>query len=248
MTLTRFLTTYVYNPILMSQTRRRMRQGRPMLRRSSFALGPFLMLLAAPTLVTMLLSGIWHGAGWQFMLWGLLHGLMLVVNHGWRAFRHAYGLGPEIGKPFRPLGTALTFLSVVLALVFFRSAGVPEALTMFAGLGDLSGLPSFSLGGTLRNLDVILVSLGLAIIFLLPNVLEWIGGFDAPKIDAAGAARHWLPSGLRTRLPLRIAAWKPSALRWRPSLVHGAFVGVLICFTMIRVFSVAPTQFLYFTF
>jgi hypothetical protein len=248
MTLTRFLTTYVYNPILMSQTRRRMRQGKPMLRRSSFSLGPFLMLLVAPTLVTMLLSGLWHGAGWQFLVWGLCHGLMLAINHGWRAFRHAYGIGPEIGKPFRPLGTALTFLSVVLALVFFRSASVSEALTMFAGLGDVSGLSAFSLGGTLRNFDVFLVLLGLGIIFLLPNALQWIGGFEAPKIDASAAVRDWLPSGLRTRLPVRIAAWKPADWKWRPSLWHGAAIGVLVCFTMIRVFSVAPTQFLYFTF
>ena len=253
MTLTRFLTTYVYNPILMAQTRRRMRQGKPMLRRSSFALGPFLMLLVAPTLVTMLLSGLWHGAGWQFLLWGLCHGLMLAVNHGWRAFRHAYGIGPAIGKPFRPLGTVLTFTSVVLALVFFRSASVSEALTMFAGLGDLSGLSSFSLGSSLRTFDVVEVSLGLAIIFLLPNALQWIGGFDAPKIDAARidaarAARGWLPSGIRSRLPVRVVAWRPADWHWQPSLWHGALVGVLVCFAVIRVFSVVPSQFLYFTF
>jgi alginate O-acetyltransferase complex protein AlgI len=37
--------------------------------------------------VTMLLGGLWHGAAWSFVLWGAVHGLMLVVNHGWHYLR-----------------------------------------------------------------------------------------------------------------------------------------------------------------
>jgi D-alanyl-lipoteichoic acid acyltransferase DltB (MBOAT superfamily) len=236
-TLTRFLTAYVYNPILMSLTRKRMRQGKPLLRRSAFALAPFLNLLVIPTCATMLLSGIWHGAGWQFVLWGLFHGVMLVINHAWRAFRFAYDIGPDIGRPFRPLGTALTFLGVVLALVFFRSGGVEQALIMLRSLGGFAGL---SRGMSFRVSDAALVLLGLAIIFLLPNVYKWMGYFETPGIAAPGRNKDLQPS--------RIASWMPTHWRWAPSLVHGAIIGVLVCFALVRVFSVLPTQFLYFTF
>jgi len=240
MTLTRFLTTYVYNPIVMGLTRRRMEQGKRPLRRSSFELGPFVTLLVVPTLLTMLISGIWHGAGWQFVIWGLLHGVMLVVNHAWRAFRHAYRIGPEIGKPFRPLGVALTFLCVVLALVFFKAGSVAQAVVVLQGMTDLSARAYIPEGTWLYKTDMALVLVGLAIIWLLPNALQWVGGFEADgKADRAKTGDIRLPW---------LTAWRPSRWRWVPSLGHGAFVGALVCFALIRVFGVVPSQFLYFTF
>src|SRR5581483_9927245 len=65
----------------------------------------------ANLMITMLLGGLWHGAGWTFVIWGGLHGVFLAVNHGFRAFR------TRVGWPdhrFGPLGTiastALTFV------------------------------------------------------------------------------------------------------------------------------------------
>ena len=54
-------------------------------RRGHMSLGAWLSLVAYPTLLTMFVSGVWHGAGWQFIVFGLLHGFYLCVNHGWRA-------------------------------------------------------------------------------------------------------------------------------------------------------------------
>jgi alginate O-acetyltransferase complex protein AlgI len=239
-TLTRFLTTYVYNPILMHLTRKRMKQKQPLLRRSAFALEPFLALLVFPTIMTMLISGIWHGAGWQFVLWGLLHGIMLVINHAWRAFRQTYGIGPEVGRYFRPLGVAVTFLGVVLALVFFRSGSVEQALIMFRGLGDIAALSSLTLAGEFRISNIAYVIICLGIIWLLPNSLQWVGGFDAPSAEMAGKVCEGKSSWISVRPPTQ---W-----RWQPSPWYGAAVGILVCFALIRVFSVVPSQFLYFTF
>src|SRR5688572_13558720 len=84
-TLTRFLTSYIYNPLSLRAARVRAQQGKPPLRRKGAAMpGAYVQILAVPTLVTMLLSGFWHGAGFQFILWGGLHGVFLAVNHGWR--------------------------------------------------------------------------------------------------------------------------------------------------------------------
>src|ERR1700761_7123890 len=74
-------------------------------------------------MLTMLLGGLWHGAGWNFLIWGGLHGLYLGINHLWQR-----GAGVTIAKPdaaaSRPstiLSWAITFAAVVLAWVFFRA-------------------------------------------------------------------------------------------------------------------------------
>jgi D-alanyl-lipoteichoic acid acyltransferase DltB (MBOAT superfamily) len=67
----------------------------------------------ANLLITMLLGGLWHGAGWGFVAWGGLHGLYLLANHVWRR--------TGLRLP-RPLGWMLTFLAVLVAWVCFRAA------------------------------------------------------------------------------------------------------------------------------
>ena len=87
-------------------------------------------------MLTMLVSGIWHGAGWQFVIFGLLHGVYLTVNHGWRSVKARLRWWPE--KAFVRLrhmaGVLTTFLCATLALVFFRSADVATALRIVSGL------------------------------------------------------------------------------------------------------------------
>ncbi len=82
-------------------------------------------------MATMLLAGLWHGAAWRFVLWGGLHGAMLV---GHRLYR-------RIGPPLPPkLAQALTLLLVCLAWVPFRADGMPAAWAMMRGLLGLNGL------------------------------------------------------------------------------------------------------------
>jgi alginate O-acetyltransferase complex protein AlgI len=76
-------------------------------------------------LLTMLLGGLWHGAGWQFLLWGGVHGLLLVLNHAWRA------LCPWRLPAF--LGVPLTLLAVLLAWVPFRADNLASAGQVLAG-------------------------------------------------------------------------------------------------------------------
>ncbi|PID90147.1 MAG: membrane-bound O-acyltransferase family protein [Bacteroidetes bacterium] len=74
-------------------------------------------------LVTFLVSGIWHGANWTFILWGALHGVLEVFN---RVFRLRITPGSGV---FRFLGVALTFCTVSLAWVFFRSPDIEFSLS-----------------------------------------------------------------------------------------------------------------------
>jgi len=81
-------------------------------------------------LVVFLLSGIWHGAGWNFLIWGALHGVMMVVWM-WRRDRNRKTEG---GKMTRVLGVVVTFCLVSVAWVFFRSATLDQSLTVLRHL------------------------------------------------------------------------------------------------------------------
>jgi D-alanyl-lipoteichoic acid acyltransferase DltB (MBOAT superfamily) len=87
-------------------------------------------------MVTMLLGGLWHGAGWTFVVWGGLHGLLLVVHGLWRQLLEARAPGwAERGVPgTRALSWLLTFTAVVVGWVFFRAADLPTALSMLQGM------------------------------------------------------------------------------------------------------------------
>jgi D-alanyl-lipoteichoic acid acyltransferase DltB (MBOAT superfamily) len=79
-------------------------------------------------LITMLLGGLWHGAGWQFILWGGIHGTLLVINHYWRHLSN--------WRLPRPLAVALTLLVVMLAWIPFRADSLTTSLHMFERLTD----------------------------------------------------------------------------------------------------------------
>jgi D-alanyl-lipoteichoic acid acyltransferase DltB (MBOAT superfamily) len=93
-------------------------------------------------MVTMLLGGLWHGAGWTFVIWGGLHGLYLMVFHGWRRSVERF-LGAEQHAGLRtitaPLAWLSTFLAVVIAWVFFRATDVQGAWSMLRGMAGLNG-------------------------------------------------------------------------------------------------------------
>ena len=75
-------------------------------------------------MIVFLLSGLWHGAGWGFILWGVLHGAAMVLQRLW---------GERVSLP-RPLAWLLTFAFVGFAWVFFRAESVGQALALLGGL------------------------------------------------------------------------------------------------------------------
>jgi D-alanyl-lipoteichoic acid acyltransferase DltB (MBOAT superfamily) len=145
MTLSRLLRDYVYIPLGGN------RRGK--LRR-------YLNLLA-----TMLIGGLWHGANYTFVAWGALHGLYLVINHLW-AGKHTARESSRLG---RFAGQSLTFLSVVVAWIFFRAETFHAAGAILASMTGLHGS-----AGTLAIKPgyYALIAAGLAIVFLAPNTQQ----------------------------------------------------------------------------
>ena len=79
----------------------------------------------------MLLGGLWHGAGWTFVIWGGLHGVYLSINHWWR----------KLKKPLPAfLGWVITFLAVVFSWVLFRAQTLPEGWAIIQTMMGFKGI------------------------------------------------------------------------------------------------------------
>ncbi|MEE3371400.1 MAG: MBOAT family protein [Planctomycetota bacterium] len=84
--------------------------------------------------MTMFLGGLWHGAGWTFILWGLFHGALLVLNALWK----------KVGRRMPAVAAiSLTFVCVQLGWVLFRAPSLVRALEIYQGLFGSSGIGSF---------------------------------------------------------------------------------------------------------
>lgn len=77
----------------------------------------------------MTLAGFWHGASWNFVIWGGLHGIFIISNHAWRIFTKNWYENKKLNF-FKVL---LTFLSVTIAWAFFRAETVTGALKIISG-------------------------------------------------------------------------------------------------------------------
>src|SRR5262249_7519754 len=120
MTLSRFLRDYLYVPLGGNRKGPARRYGNLM--------------------ITILLGGLWHGAGGTFVIWGGMHGVYLVVNHAWHAARRS--LGHELSSSTRlgrAAGCAITFIAVVAAWVMFRSDSIDTAGAILRAMIGMNG-------------------------------------------------------------------------------------------------------------
>lgn len=110
--------------------------------------------------LTMLLGGIWHGAGWTFAIWGMLHGVYLMINHGWRKVRRdILKWSSHVSLLETSLSKMLTLLAVVIGWVYFRAESLSGANYMVVTMFGFNGvsLPSsleVHLGDFVANLQL----------------------------------------------------------------------------------------------
>jgi alginate O-acetyltransferase complex protein AlgI len=185
MTMTRFFTAYIYSGLAMNG----MRQGmRLQLGRG----GRFALTAALPSIITFLFAGVWHGAGWTYIIYGLMHGFAIATFLAWREFS-----GVKLPSP---LAWLITMITVVCGLVMFRSADVPTAFAMFGNMTGLGGFSSPSAALTIDNAQALsmIVIMG-AVALLLPNTQQFLH-HEWPVIDD-------MPEG--TPLAAGLVTWKP---------------------------------------
>ena len=117
-------------------------------------------------LATMFIGGIWHGAGWHFLLWGVMHAVALVAVHLFK---------PSLPKP---LAVAITFLYVTLLWVLFLSPSLTQALQLYKTLFT-QPLPDIDI------LQAALLLCAALIIFFTPNAQSLTGKNYTPYLSAA---------------------------------------------------------------
>ena len=170
-------------------------------------------------MMVMLLGGLWHGADWAFLLWGGIHGGMLVLEHGFRVLRPGLACPRLLRGSLSKLAGPATFLFVTIAWVPFRANGLEwidfyHALAFGAGNGSLGWHPTG------------LVALGLLVIWTLPNTMEIFSHHDH---------RHEVPA-------------YQGFLRWRPSLFWLLSAVLLLLAAMFVMLGGEPNEFIYFQF
>jgi len=203
-------------------------------------------------IVTMLLGGLWHGANWTFVVWGGLHGIFLMINHGWQRLTRSYSLKANgIAHKFGCFsGTVLTFLLVVVAWVFFRADDLSSALLMIKAMGFGNGVsvtsamnlqfgdlipvmqgngffPITRLSG---SLFIPLAIIGVCFVFLLPNSQELL---LTPTLNRR----------LNILTPVSVATGEIS---WVVGFKAGLFVAMILALSLVSLS--AGSEFLYYQF
>lgn len=258
MTLSRFLRDYLY--IALGGNR----------------VGP--MRRYANLMATMVLGGLWHGAGWTFVAWGALHGAYLVLHQGWlryRAWRRGWrrdsmnanrgnggtsrpgsmagssadGSGGLAGAAAAWWSTPLTFLAVMLAWVPFRA---PDLATAADILGALAGANGISLPRALQALAGPLARVGLYPAF---DGVRWfaLDGPGFPALAVAAALAFLAPNTQELFRHYRPCLEKPARLARsvrRPAWRPGRRWGLaLAALFLCCVFNMnRVSEFLYFQF
>jgi len=124
-------------------------------------------------LIVMGLGGLWHGASWNFAVWGLYHGTLLIAHRGWRRFVATAGIGGWVDHRFvQPVWIALTFVLVTLGWVPFRA---PDFATTWSTLHALAVRPDLQLVAAHPAIVAIpLLSLALCLIDRDRRVQNWL--------------------------------------------------------------------------
>jgi D-alanyl-lipoteichoic acid acyltransferase DltB (MBOAT superfamily) len=152
-------------------------------------------------LITMLLGGLWHGAGWAFVVWGVLHGIYLVVNHAWRGARDVFLAGVSVSRLERALGWCLTFTGVVVGWVFFRASDIASAWALLGamfGFGTGHSAPPSAVH-SVDLVQTVWIAVLLGVVLIMPNTQEIMGRFHPGLHELADAPRPairicWAPS------------------------------------------------------
>ncbi|WP_281932457.1 MBOAT family O-acyltransferase [Roseibium album] len=228
-TLQRFIVSYMHQPLAVPLTR--WAAGKRLGKWSMYY-----VTIALPTISVFIFIGLWHGAAWTFVTFGLLHGLYLSVNEAWRLYRRkARKKNPP--QLLDMIGYhLLTLFCVIMANVVFRAEQVGDAVKIWTGMFRISNVAQLSEIFPASWAEVITEPLCFllfagALIALFPNTQQIMGRYH-PVLD-------W-------------KKWKDVAhpiirLQWRLTWVWALCTGFVL-FLAVAFISRGQTEFIYFNF
>jgi D-alanyl-lipoteichoic acid acyltransferase DltB (MBOAT superfamily) len=227
MSLTRYVNLYVYNPIALAITRRRYAKSKPANAAALRTPDGFAQIVALPTVITMILIGVWHGSGLQFLVFGVLHGVYLCIAHAWRLINSKKKKSTKsalVAYASEFPSILLTCAAVMVGQVFFRAQSVPDALAM---LGNMTLWPTAHGASSGDTRTLLMIACALAWVWTMPNTLQLF------------AAQNPALAKSRAQKPL-------IDIMWRPTPAFGTALGILFLYSFLCV--TGTTEFLYFRF
>ena len=205
-------------------------------------------------MIVMFLGGLWHGSGWNFAIWGCLHGFYLCINHFWRHSRFA---NPDPNFIYKLFSWFLTMFFIVIAWVFFRAETFDGAIEMIRAMlllsEDLRLVIPFSFeakaifensllgeftspGLIVQNVHILdghwpyvkyaILSCGIICLFM-PNTLQ--------------VFRLYISQSCKNNLEV-----EQTRFNWQPSLRWGIFIGIITTSSLMML--AGSTEFIYFEF
>jgi alginate O-acetyltransferase complex protein AlgI len=227
-TLQQFIVSYMYQPLVLPLARSAGRRGYE-------KWGNFTMSVALPTVVIFIVIGLWHGAAWTFVLFGLMHGIFLATNEFWRVWRrHARHKRSSAVSIFAC--HALTLFCVMLANVMFRAQNPSDAVTIWRALfrfDELGRLPEVMpvTAAEWVTKPLLFFVFASALVIFMPNTQQLLG---------------------RYRPVLRWERWRtvaPPILHfvWRPTFLWAFWTGIVL-FLGVAFTQRGQTEFIYFNF
>jgi alginate O-acetyltransferase complex protein AlgI len=185
---------------------------------------------AIALVITMIVIGVWHGAGWTFVAWGAYNGVLLVINTLWRDWR-----GTKPGSAARLVGWAMTFTAFAAGMALFRAADIGTSARLLIAMAGMSDAPvpayillpwdnwgvmhgyiseSFVLnwlGDTWSVVGTLATAVAILIALLVPDTMEIV---DYRESDAQS---NWRRSWVQ---------WRPSPM-WLGAVATTAVLGLI---------------------
>jgi alginate O-acetyltransferase complex protein AlgI len=233
MTLQRFIVTYVFTPLSVPLNRFAIERGLT-------GWTSFFFSVAIPSFLTFFIMGVWHGAGWGFVVYGLLNAAYVSVNEAWRERRKRRKRAlkkqklpmPEIGLAERIGYHILTLACVFVGNMFFRALTFTDGASIFKGMIGLNGFNQPQMFAQMAPPILFgLVAIAATIVAFFPNTQQIMARFR-PAVNW----RLW-----RNEAPAMLQ-W-----RWRPTPAGIAFAGATL-FLGLAVIQRGQAIFLYFNF
>jgi D-alanyl-lipoteichoic acid acyltransferase DltB (MBOAT superfamily) len=205
-------------------------------------------------LTVMLLGGLWHGAGWTFILWGAIHAALILINHAYNDIRHRLfpvRTAQKADHILRFTKVAAMFVVIVIVWVPFRSESIEGSFVMLRTMAGLDGIvlpPTYAgyLQSPLSILGIIpkvstltfydgvqqigYMAFLLIVVWGLPNTHQFMCRFE-PALDAPA------PGQLTERF-----------LFWRPNILWAVVLTILNFVSFFMIFVGRQNEFLYFQF
>jgi len=205
-TLSNFIKDYLYYPINLFMTRYAIIKNI-----NSFS--RFIVTIVVPMFFVWFATGLWHGAGWTFVLWGLIHGVYLIIFRLWIDIKsHFRWTCDKPSFASMAISRMITFIAVILSFVMFRSENIDGAISMYQSmfgfygisipvsfeekfevLGEMPKIVGIVYNGMFYNglltespgNAILLILVSLILVWFTPNVIEWFR-LDSPALKIGG--------------------------------------------------------------